>query len=150
MNLKQGFDAVLIGAAVLYLGLSLAAQGAEKYKTRLSPVPLDTSQLDTIKGGGLVTAELVGNKVTITGTFSGMTSPATIAQLHQGPNMGMRGKVVAELTVTKAPAGSISGSIELTPTQAPMFKKGNFYVQIHSEKAPEGNLWGWLVLEPRK
>jgi len=31
-----------------------------------------------------------------------------------------------------------------------MFKKGNFYVQIHSEKAPAGNLWGWLVLEPRK
>lgn len=150
MNLRQGFNRVLMGAAVLYLGLSVAAQGGEKYKTRLSPVPLDTSQLDTIKGIGLVTAELVGNKVTITGTFTGMASPATIAQLHQGPNMGMRGPVVAELTVTKAPAGSISGSVELTRLQTPMFKKGNFYVQIHSEKAAEGNLWGWLVLEPRK
>ena|SRR2546428_5985257 len=150
MNLKQGVKAVSMGAAVLCLGLSIAAQGGEKYRTRLSPVPLDTSQLDTIKGVGLATAELVGNKVTITGTFSGMTSPATIAQLHQGPNMGMRGPVVAELTVTKAAAGSISGSVELTPTQTPLFKKGNFYVQIHSEKAPEGNLWGWLVLEPRK
>ncbi len=150
MNHKPGFNAVVMGAAAIYLGLSVAAQGGEKYRTRLSPVPLDTSQLDTIKGAGVATAELVGNKVTITGTFSGMTSPATIAQLHQGPNMGMRGPVVAELTVTKAPAGSISGSVELTPIQAPMFKKGNFYVQIHSEKAPAGNLWGWLVLEPRK
>ncbi len=150
MNLRRLFNAVLMGAAALYLGLSAAAQGSDKYKTRLSPVPLDTSQLDTIKGVGQVTAEIVGNKVTITGTFSGMASPATIAQLHQSPNMGMRGPVVAELTVTKAPAGSISGSVDLTPLQVPMFKKGNFYVQIHSETAPAGNLWGWLVLEPRK
>ena len=79
-----------------------------------------------------------------------MTSPATIAQLHQGPNMGMRGPVVAELTVTKAPAGSISGSVELTPIQAPMFKKGNFYVQIHSEGAPNGHLLGWLLSDVKK
>jgi hypothetical protein len=24
---------------------------------------------------------------------------------------------------------------------------GRFYIQLHSEKAPEGNLWGWLLRE---
>jgi len=24
-------------------------------------------------------------------------------------------------------------------------EKGRFYVQLHSEKAPDGNLWGWLL-----
>jgi hypothetical protein len=24
-------------------------------------------------------------------------------------------------------------------------RKGKFYIQIHSEKAPDGILWGWLT-----
>lgn len=150
MRIKQRFKAVLIGAAVVYLGLWAGAQGAEKYKARLSPVPIDTSRLDTVRGIGSATAELVGTKVTVTGTFSGLASPATIAQVHRGPDLGIRGPVVADLTVTKAASGSLSGTIELTPLQLPSFRKGNFYIQIHSEKAPEGNLWGWLVLEGRR
>jgi hypothetical protein len=83
--------------------------------------------------------------VTISATFSGLASPATIAQLHQSPEMGIRGPVVGDLTITKAPAGTVSGTIELKEQQVPLFKKGLFYLQIHSEKAPDGNLWGWLV-----
>jgi hypothetical protein len=145
MNSKRGISALFVTVAVLWLGLFGAAQANVKFKTRLSPVPLDTSMLDTVKGVGSATAELVGSKLTVTGTFSDMPSPATIAQLHQSPNIGMRGPVVADLTVTKAPSGSFSGSIELKELQLLMLKKGFFYVQIHSEKAPEGTLWGWLM-----
>jgi hypothetical protein len=24
-------------------------------------------------------------------------------------------------------------------------KAGRFYIQLHSERAPDGNLWGWLL-----
>ena len=48
------------------------------------------------------------------------------------------------LTVSKAMSGTVSGSFDLTPEQLENFKKSKWYVQIHSEKAPEGNLWGWL------
>jgi hypothetical protein len=147
MYMKRGVKALLVGACVLSISFSAGAQGSQKYKTRLSPVPVDTSMLDAVKGVGSAAAELVGTKVTITGTFSGMASSATIAQLHQSPDMGIRGPVVADLTVTKAASGSINGTIELKPQQVPLFKKGFFYVQVHSEKAPDGNLWGWLVLD---
>jgi hypothetical protein len=27
---------------------------------------------------------------------------------------------------------------------------GRYYVQVQSEKAPEGNLWGWLLAQETK
>jgi hypothetical protein len=33
----------------------------------------------------------------------------------------------------------------LSADQVDSLKKGKFYIQINSEKAPEGNLWGWLM-----
>ena len=142
MSNERIFQVLIAGVVVLSLA---GAQAGERYETRLNPVPVDTSMLQTVKGVGSAKAELVGTKVTIAGTFSGLASPATIAQLHQSPNLGIRGPIAGDLTVTKATSGSVSGSIELKPLQLQMFKKGFFYIQIHSEKAPEGNLWGWLV-----
>ena len=50
-----------------------------------------------------------------------------------------------------ATSGTITGSIELTREQADDLANGRLYIQLHSEKAPEGNLWGWLLLpEGRK
>jgi len=150
MNSKRCGYVFLTGAAVLWLGIVVGAQGAEKFRTRLSPVPLEVSQLENIKGVGVATATLVGDKATIEGTFSGLASPATIAQLYLSPNLGLRGRVIGDLTVTKAASGTIGGTIQLTPLQVPLFKKGLFYIQIHSEKAPEGNLWGWLTPDVRR
>ena len=39
----------------------------------------------------------------------------------------------------------MSSSIDLTPEQLQALKKGQLYIQIASEKAPDGNLWGWFV-----
>jgi hypothetical protein len=52
---------------------------------------------------------------------------------------------VLELIVSKGTNGTITGSLELTPRQIEALEKGSLYIQIHSEKAPEGNLWGWLL-----
>jgi hypothetical protein len=47
--------------------------------------------------------------------------------------------------VSKAMSGTITGSIDLTPEQVQGLKNGRLYLQISSEKAPDGNLWGWLL-----
>ena len=80
----------------------------------------------------------------ISGTFQGLASPATIAQLHRGPK-GIRGPAIFDLTVSKAASGNVSGTVELTPEQIEDLKNARLYVQIHSERAPDGNLWGWLL-----
>jgi hypothetical protein len=113
------------------------------FKARLTPVPVEAST-SGITGSGLVTATLAGSKLSVNGTFTGMKSAATLAQVHFGPK-GIRGPVEFALTVENAPAGTISGNVTLTKVQVDSLRKGWLYIQIHAEKAPDGNLWGWLL-----
>jgi hypothetical protein len=121
------------------------AQSLEKYKVRLSTVPMDGGMRDAVAGTGTAAVVLAGTKLTITGTFQGLRSPATAAHLHRGLARGVRGAPVAELTVSKGTDGTITGSVDLTPDQLQALRRGQLYVQISSEKAPDGNLWGWLL-----
>ena len=127
--------------------VALTAQQPKTFKARLSPVPIDVSMQATIAGSGSVSAVLTGTKLAITGTFGGLKSPATITQIHKSPVRGVRGPTVFDLTVSKSdPAsGTLSGSFDLTAIQVADLEKGRLYVQLHSEKAPDGNLWGWLL-----
>jgi hypothetical protein len=137
-----------IAAAFLFtlaLAPIVAAQTAETYKVRLSPVAMDAAMRSVIAGDGMVTATLKGTKFTINGTFEGLKSNATVAHIHQGTAPGVRGTPLLNLTVTKDMSGDLSGSFDLTPEQIENLHKGRWYVQIHSEKAPAGNLWGWIV-----
>jgi hypothetical protein len=122
-----------------------AAQNQEKYKVRLSTVPMDGGMREAVAGTGSASAVLMGTKLTITGTFQGLRSPATVARVHGGAARGVRGPALAELTVSKAVNGTISGSLDLTREQLQSLQNGKLYLQISSEKAPDGNLWGWLL-----
>ena len=141
---RRGFTAIWVGVALVWLGSAASAQTGETFKGRLSVVPLDVSMQATVAGSGSLTAVLAGRKLTINGTFEGLRSPATVAQIHRGVR-GIRGPAVFDLTVTKATSGAVTGSLDLTPAQVEDLRNSRLYVQIDSERAPEGNLWGWLL-----
>ena len=126
-------------------GAALSAQANKTFRTRLSPVPLDVAMQTTVAGVGSATAVLAGTRLTITGTFDGLRSSATTVQVHKSPVRGVRGPVVFDLTATPGTNGTISGSVDLTAAQVTDLEKGRLYIQMHSEKAPDGNLWGWLM-----
>ena len=134
----------LVSSAVAGQG-ARASAGGRVFHARLSTVPIDLGMASTIAGSGSVTATLKGRTLTFTGKFSGLRTPATVVRLHRGPNRGLRGDAVADLTATPESSGEISGTVELTPALVEDLEKGRLYVQLHSEKAPEGNLWGWLI-----
>ena len=127
------------------VALSLTAQGQDTFKGRLSPVPVDAKTAPDTTGQGVVSAVLAGSKLTVAGTFEGLRGAATTAQLRRGAAAGIRGPAMFDLTVTKAMSGAISGSFDLSADQVESLRRGKFYVQVNSEKAPEGNLWGWLL-----
>jgi hypothetical protein len=137
--------ALAAGAMLISTASWPLAQGGKTYKARLAPVPIDVTMQSTVSGSGSVTAVLTGTKLSITGSFEGLRSPATIAQVHKGPVPGVRGPVVFDLSVSKETRGTITGSVDLTPAQVTDLEKRRLYVQLHSERAPDGNLWGWLL-----
>jgi len=136
--------ALLAGLILFGDSLGANAQTGETFKARLSPLPRDATNMADLTGVGSVSAVLVGTRLTITGTFEGLRGPATVARVHRA-QPGVRGNPVLDLTVSNATSGTIGGTLTLTPMQVQDLKKGWFYVQIHSEKAPDGNLWGWLL-----
>jgi hypothetical protein len=127
------------------LALSLAAQNGETFKARLSPLPADARTRPSLAGSGSASAVLTGTKLAITGSFEGLVSAATTASLHSAMAAGVRGPAIGDLTVSKAASGTVTGSIDLTPEQLTSLHKGGLYIQIHSEKAPDGVLWGWFL-----
>ena len=127
------------------LNVAVSAQSGKSYRTRLAPVPIDVTMQATVAGSGTVTATLAGSKLTVSGTFEGLKSPATVAKVRKSPVRGVRGPEIFDLTVTQATAGSVAGTLELSAQQIADLQAGRIYIQVNSERAPEGNLWGWLM-----
>jgi hypothetical protein len=133
--------AVLVAAAAC---VSFAA-AQSLFKTRLSTVPIDPSTRSVTTGIGNATASLDGRRLVVTGSFEGLQGPASAARLYQGAGTGIRGSAIHDLEVTRAVSGALGGAVELSSRQANALRAGQLYIQIDSESAPEGNLWGWLL-----
>jgi hypothetical protein len=146
-SMKRIISVTLFGAALLFPAGGARAQDVKTYGGRLSPVPLTVAMQVDVAGSGSVTATLTSTKLSITGNFEGLRSPATVARIHKGTKPGIRGPALFDLKVSTGSSGTISGAFDLTAAQVQELAQGRYYVQLHSEKAPEGNLWGWLLLQ---
>ena len=134
----------LLVAGLVGLAPAVYAQASRTFKTRLSPVPVSAYNANVV-GTGSVTATLTGTKLTISGNYDGLASPATIAKVFKSTKPGVRGDALFDLKVSGGTSGTINGQFDLTAAQVQELAASRYYVQLHSEKAAEGNLWGWLM-----
>jgi hypothetical protein len=132
---------VLVALAALLVTPALA----EDYATRLTAVAYEGAMRANVQGDGRVSANLNGNSLTVTGDFMALPSAAISVKLYSGVGIGVPGPAVADLAFSGQTQGTISGTVKLSARQLAAFKKGHVYVQLDSQKAPEGNLWGWLL-----
>ncbi len=139
-----GNGALLLGACFFGVLLGSAAIHAATLTFRLSPGPRLVGTRAASSGGGSVAATLEGNKLTLEGSYHGLLAVPTGAHLFMGSLPGVRGPLVADLTVSPATSGALSGSVALNAQQLATLRKGGFYVEIDSDKAPDGDIWGWL------
>lgn len=128
----------------LLLGSSALGQDAV-FRARLSPMPTTPQTVDEILGEGEVILSLTGTTLTVSGNFEGMSSAATAAHIHNGPP-AQPGPVIHTLTVTQASSGEISAELTLSDDQIEALKANSFYIQIHTESNPPGELRGWVFL----
>ncbi|HUE64826.1 MAG TPA: CHRD domain-containing protein [Rhizomicrobium sp.] len=126
-----------------------AAPATSAYESVLGPTPITHTSSATLTGDGAVVATLSGNTLNITGTFQGLSAPATDAHVMMGEGIGIPGEPILDLAAGQAASGDISGSFHLNRAQLAALKNGHLYIQVNSRigPAPGGNLWGWLLPE---
>ena len=113
MRLGRKLPSILIVTFLLFV---TNIQAQEVYRARLSPMPTTPQTVNTILGEGEVILTLNGNSLTVDGTFTGMSSAATGAHIHNGPP-AQPGPVIHTLEVSQATNGSVNGTISLTEEQ---------------------------------
>ncbi|MAC71070.1 MAG: CHRD domain-containing protein [Gammaproteobacteria bacterium] len=117
----------------------------EVFRARLSPMPTTPQTVTEILGEGEVILTLSDNTLEVSGNFTGMSSIATGAHLHNGPP-AQPGPVVHTLEINQATSGEISASLELTDEQVEALQNNALYVQVHSVNNTPGELRGWIFL----
>ena len=142
MKLGRNLLPTLVVGSLL---LSANIQAQEVYRARLSPMPTTPQTVTTILGEGALILTLNGNSLTVEGNFSGMSSAATGAHIHNGPP-AQPGPVIHALEGSQSAEGEISGTLSLSDEQVAALSNNEFYVQIHSVINPPGELRGWGVL----
>ena len=130
-------------AGPLFSASARASAQAGSFRARLSPFPVNRQTVTTITGVGQVRAALEGNRLTVTGSFEGMSSPVTGAHIHVAPP-GQHGPLAHRLEVSGGIDGEISGTLDLTEEQVASLHGHALYVQVHSEGNPGGELRGWI------
>jgi hypothetical protein len=134
-----------LSALVLIVALAALQTAPGPMRARLSPVPIDVAMQETIAGLGAATATLSGTTLTVEGSYRGLVTPATGVQVFESARMGMRGTLIGEFASSGGTTGTFKGTVTLTADRAAAFAKGLLYVQLQSEKAPDGNLRGWFI-----
>jgi hypothetical protein len=138
-----------VAAFGLFAQAALAAPATSAYETALGPTPINHASKTSLTGDGGVIATLSGDTMTITGTFEGMSGPATDAHVMMGEGIGIPGDPILDLTAGQGASGNISGTFKLNRAQLAALHNGRLYIQVNSRvgPAPGGNLWGWLLPE---
>jgi len=134
--------AFLMGVA--WTGLAQAESSSLK-------VPLTGAQcVPPVETGGTGTAVLTYDPatrvVTWDITYSGLSSPTTMAHFHGPATQDKNGPVVIWLTTQGTPPGNpITGQATLTPEQAQQFAAGDWYVNVHTQSHPACEIRGQVI-----
>jgi CHRD domain len=135
---------VLAGLACFALAGSATA-ASMSFKVPLS----GATQVPMVKTDGAGTADLTWDPSTRTVTwditYEHMSSAVTMAHFHQGAS-DKNGPVKIWLTKKGSPVSSpITGKATLTPSEAKEFEAGDWYINVHSQDHPAGEIRGQVV-----
>ena len=125
---------------VLWSASALAAP--ENFQVQLS----GAEQVPAVQSSGTATADLTYDPdtkvLTWSVTYSGLSSPVTMAHFHTGAT-GKNGKPSLWLTMKGSPVSSpITGQATLTDVQAKQLLAGHWYINVHTMDHPAGEVRG--------
>jgi len=136
---KTMFAALALAATVAFAGPAFA----DKYKATLdakSEVPPNAS---TATGTADIDYDPASKKLSWKVTYSGLSGPATAAHFH-GPAEAGKNAGVA-VAIPNAGTSPAEGSATLTDAQAADFLAGKYYVNVHTQANPGGEIRGQVA-----
>src|SRR5579859_4253082 len=145
MMKKSLVSLVIVGvvSALILAGVSVAGARMTVWTAALSSgqeVPKQVVK-DTA-AHGLFKGTLTGTTLKWKLTFAKLTGPATAAHIHMAAK-GKSGNVVVPLC-TPCKSG-MTGKASLTGAELSAFKKHLLYVNVHTQKNPDGEIRGQLA-----
>ena len=132
--------------AALAFAASVALAGpafADKYKATLdakSEVPPNAS---TATGTADIDYDPATKKLSWKVTYSGLTGPATAAHFHGPGEVGKNAGVA--VAIPNAGTSPVEGSATLNDSQAADFTSGKYYVNVHTQANPGGEIRGQVT-----
>ncbi len=146
--MKSKFPRALVPFAVFvaFAGANVAWANSVSFK-----VPLTGAQcVPSVDTSGAGTADLTYDPATRTVTwniaYSGLSSPSTMAHFHGPAKEGQNAPPVIWLsTQGSPPANPMTGSATLTPDQAQQFSAGQWYINVHTQSHPAGEIRGQVI-----
>ncbi len=147
MNTAISRRAVILAAGLATAAWAGLAQAApESIKVQLTGAQQVPPVQTPATGTADITYDPATRMVTWTITYSGLTGAATMAHFHGPAPEGKNGPVVIWLSKQGSPATSpISGQATLTPEQAQQFAAGDWYVNVHTQAHPAGEIRGQVM-----
>ena len=111
-------------------------------------IPLEGSQevppvSPSGRGEATIVANSVTRQVTLTGSYSGMTSNVFAAHIHFAP-AGANGGVILALAHTGGTMGTLSGGGILSQANFDALLAGNLYVNVHTNNNGGGEIRGQI------
>ena len=136
---KTIFATLALATTVVFAGPAFA----DKYKAMLdgkSEVPPTTS---TGTGTADIDYDPASKKLSWKLTYTGLSGPAKAAHFHGPAEAGKNGGVAVAIPgATSSPA---EGSATLTDAQAADLVAGKYYVNVHTEANPGGEIRGQVM-----
>ncbi len=146
-------NAAVSRRTVLVLG-SLAWAGSVTFALAAPPsfdVPLTGAQQvppvqTSGSGKAVLTYDPSTRDMTWSVSYSGLSSPVTMAHFHGPAAEGKNASVVIWISKKGGSASSpITGQATLTPAQGEQFTSGNWYINVHTQDHPAGEIRGQVI-----
>ncbi len=97
-------------------------------------------------GSAYVLADNGTDSVFLTGNFTGLSAPATMAHIHNEGLPGVNGPVLIPLVVSLATQGTIHVAAAASDAAISQMTEGSTYVNIHNATYPGGEIRGQLTM----
>jgi CHRD domain len=135
------------GGATPGIGGSTGSASILTYSVTLNGAGVVPSRPSAAIGNATLTIAPGTGSVTVSGSYTGLTSMVTGAGIHGPAPTTATAPVIVPLNVSGGTSGTITGGGTLDPTQVTDLKAGQTYIEIQTSTYPDGEIRAQIAID---